>query len=33
MGEIIAQNIVELIEIIDKIIIVASSWLFVILYQ
>jgi len=33
MGEIIARNVVELIEIIDKIITVASSWLFILLYQ
>jgi len=32
MGEIMAKH-VELIEIINKIIIVASSWLFILLYQ
>ena len=31
MGEIIARNKAELIEIINKIIIVASSWLFILL--
>jgi len=33
MSEIIALEHVELIEIINKIIIVASSWLFILLYQ
>jgi len=33
MGEIIARKYVELIAIINKIIIVASSWLFILLYQ
>jgi len=33
MGEFIVQKHVELIEIINKIIIVASSWLFILLYQ